>query len=108
VVDPIDGTKNYIRGVPVWATLIALLIDDEVVIGCVSAPALGRRWWAGKGGGAWTGKSLMAARAVPRLRRQRHRGCVAVVRVARRLERDRAAGSDADADAPLLAHPCVR
>jgi histidinol-phosphatase len=48
--------------VPVWATLIALLIDDEVVIGCVSAPALGRRWWAGKGGGAWTGKSLMAAR----------------------------------------------
>lgn len=62
VVDPIDGTKNYIRGVPVWATLISLLIDDEVVIGCVSAPALGRRWWAGKGSGAWTGRSLMSAK----------------------------------------------
>jgi len=62
VVDPIDGTKNYIRGVPVWATLIALVVDDEVVAGCVSAPALGRRWWASTGGGAWTGKSLMSAR----------------------------------------------
>jgi histidinol-phosphatase len=62
VIDPIDGTKNYVRGVPVWATLIALLIDDEVVIGCVSAPAMGRRWWASKGGGAWTGKSLMSAK----------------------------------------------
>ena len=41
VVDPIDGTKNYIRGVPVWATLIALMVDDEVVVGCVvSAPQL--------------------------------------------------------------------
>ncbi|MGH3496065.1 MAG: inositol monophosphatase family protein [Nocardioidaceae bacterium] len=62
VVDPIDGTKNYIRGVPVWATLIALLVDDEAVVGCVSAPALGRRWWAAKGGGAWTGRSLMSAK----------------------------------------------
>ena len=62
VIDPIDGTKNYVRGVPVWATLIGLLIGDEVVVGCVSAPALGRRWWASKGGGAWTGKSLMSAK----------------------------------------------
>jgi histidinol-phosphatase len=46
VIDPIDGTKNFIRGVPVWATLIALMINDEVVVGVVSAPALGRRWWA--------------------------------------------------------------
>jgi histidinol-phosphatase len=59
VVDPIDGTKNFVRGVPVWATLIALMIEDEVVVGCVSAPALGRRWWAAKGDGARTGKSLM-------------------------------------------------
>src|SRR5690349_14654651 len=61
VVDPIDGTKNYVRGVPVWATLIALMVDDEVVVGCVSAPLLNRRWWASKGGGAWTGRSLMRA-----------------------------------------------
>jgi histidinol-phosphatase len=61
VVDPIDGTKNFVRGVPVWATLIGLMIEDEVVAGVVSAPALGRRWWASKGRGAWTGKSLFSA-----------------------------------------------
>lgn len=54
VIDPIDGTHNYVRGVPAWATLIALLEDGEPVIGVVSAPALGRRWWARKGGGAFT------------------------------------------------------
>lgn len=62
VIDPIDGTKNFVRGVPVWATLIGLLEDDDVVLGLVSAPALGRRWWAAKGGGAWTGRSLASAR----------------------------------------------
>ena len=62
VVDPIDGTKNYIRGVPVWATLIALLDGDRPVLGVVSAPALGRRWWAAVGTGAWTGRSLSRAR----------------------------------------------
>ena len=61
VVDPIDGTKNFVRGVPVWATLIALMIDDEVVVGCVSAPQLNRRWWASAGGGSWTGRSLLNA-----------------------------------------------
>ncbi|EON24624.1 histidinol-phosphate phosphatase [Nocardioides sp. CF8] len=61
IIDPIDGTKNFVRGVPVWATLIALAVDDEVVVGVVSAPALQRRWWAVKGGGAWTGRSLMKA-----------------------------------------------
>jgi len=61
VLDPIDGTKNFVRGVPVWATLIALMDGDEVVAGLVSAPALGRRWWAGTGSGAWTGKSLASA-----------------------------------------------
>jgi histidinol-phosphatase len=61
IVDPIDGTKNYVRGVPVWATLIALAVDDEVVAGVVSAPQLNRRWWAMKDGGAWTGKSLLRA-----------------------------------------------
>ncbi len=61
IVDPIDGTKNFVRGVPVWATLIALTVEDEVVVGVVSAPALHRRWWAVKGGGAWTGRSLQKA-----------------------------------------------
>ncbi|WP_147794032.1 histidinol-phosphatase [Cellulomonas sp. Y8] len=61
VVDPIDGTKNFVRGVPVWATLIALLDGDEVVVGLVSAPALHRRWWAAVGSGAWTGRSLTSA-----------------------------------------------
>ncbi|AEE46792.1 inositol monophosphatase family protein [Cellulomonas fimi] len=61
VVDPIDGTKNFVRGVPVWATLIALIDGDEVVVGLVSAPALGRRWWAAQGSGAWTGRSLASA-----------------------------------------------
>ena len=64
IVDPIDGTKNYIRGVPVWATLIALLDGDNPVVGLVSAPALGRRWWAAQGSGAWTGRSLSAARRI--------------------------------------------
>lgn len=61
IIDPIDGTKNYVRGVPVWATLIALAVDDEVVLGVVSAPQLQRRWWASTGGGAWTGRSLLKA-----------------------------------------------
>ncbi|GGP00163.1 histidinol-phosphatase [Nonomuraea glycinis] len=61
VVDPIDGTKNYVRGVPVWATLIALMEYGKVVVGVVSAPALGRRWWASTEGGAWTGRSLTKA-----------------------------------------------
>ncbi|MEW2381698.1 histidinol-phosphatase [Micromonospora sp. NPDC047707] len=58
VVDPIDGTKNFIRGVPVWATLIALLEGDRPVAGLVSAPALGRRWWAALGEGAYAGRDL--------------------------------------------------
>ncbi|MFJ8432311.1 histidinol-phosphatase [Kitasatospora sp. NPDC094019] len=66
VIDPIDGTKNYIRGVPVWATLIALLEDgpdgvERPVVGIVSAPALHRRWWAAKGLGAYAGRSLAKA-----------------------------------------------
>ncbi|NJC70936.1 histidinol-phosphatase [Planosporangium thailandense] len=61
VIDPIDGTKNYVRGVPVWATLIALLDGDEPVVGLVSAPALGRRWWAATGLGAYAGRHRTAA-----------------------------------------------
>lgn len=62
IVDPIDGTSNFVRGVPVWATLIALEEAGEIVVGLVSAPALGRRWWAHAGGGAHTGKSFMSSR----------------------------------------------
>jgi histidinol-phosphatase len=61
VIDPIDGTKNYIRGVPIWATLIALMDGDRSVVGLVSAPALGRRWWAALGHGAYAGRHTAAA-----------------------------------------------
>ena len=54
IVDPIDGTKNFMRRMPVWGTLIALTEDGETVAAVVSSPALGRRWWAAKGMGAWT------------------------------------------------------
>ncbi|OYO19353.1 histidinol phosphatase [Enemella dayhoffiae] len=64
VIDPIDGTSNFVRGVPVWASLIGLMEGDEVVAGVVSAPALGRRWWASRGGGAYTGRSLAQARSI--------------------------------------------
>lgn len=60
LVDPVDGTKNFLRGVPAWATLIALVVDGVPVVGVASAPALGRRWWASTGDGAWT-----SARDVP-------------------------------------------
>jgi histidinol-phosphatase len=53
VIDPIDGTKNFVRGVPVWATLIGLLVEGRPVAGVVSAPALQRRWWAADGQGAY-------------------------------------------------------
>ncbi|WP_188986351.1 histidinol-phosphatase [Saccharopolyspora thermophila] len=53
VLDPIDGTKNFLRGIPVWATLIALVDGGRPVVGVVSAPALGKRWWAAAGEGAW-------------------------------------------------------
>lgn len=53
ILDPIDGTSNFLRGVPNWATLIALEVDGEVTAGVVSAPALGCRWWAERGSGAW-------------------------------------------------------
>ncbi|MDT5072282.1 MAG: histidinol-phosphatase [Mycobacterium sp.] len=54
VLDPIDGTKNFVRGVPVWSTLIALLEDGVPTVGVISAPALARRWWASAGEGAFT------------------------------------------------------
>jgi histidinol-phosphatase len=55
IVDPIDGTRNYVRGSPVWGTLVALEREGRVEAAVVSAPALGRRWWAARGEGAWAG-----------------------------------------------------
>ncbi len=58
IVDPIDGTKSYVRGVPVWSTLLALEEQGALTIGVVSAPALGRRWWGSVGAGAFTRDGL--------------------------------------------------
>ncbi|HUB04672.1 MAG TPA: histidinol-phosphatase [Solirubrobacteraceae bacterium] len=58
IIDPIDGTKNYVRGIPVWGTLLALQERDQAAIGVVSAPALGRRWWASAGAGAFGADGL--------------------------------------------------
>ena len=67
VIDPIDGTRNYTRGVPVWATLIALQVDGRLEAAVVSAPALGRRWWAGRGEGAYANGVRIRVSAVARL-----------------------------------------
>lgn len=64
VIDALDGSANYVRGVPVWATLISLVVEDEPVLGLVAAPSLARRWWAGNGSGAWTGRTLARATQV--------------------------------------------
>ncbi len=53
IIDPIDATRNYVRGVPIFGTLIALEEQGQVTVGTVSAPALGRRWWARRGDGAF-------------------------------------------------------
>src|SRR5438034_3858324 len=55
-IDPLDATKNFVRGIPVWATLIGLMDGDEVTAGVASAPALGRRWWPPRGAGRRTGR----------------------------------------------------
>jgi len=68
VVDPIDGTSNFVRGIPVWATLIALTHQEEgPVVGVVSAPAIGRRWWAVKGSGAFADNRPCRVSSVDRL-----------------------------------------
>jgi len=67
IVDPIDGTSNYVRGVPVWATLLALQRDGEILVGLVSAPALHRRWWAIRGEGAFANGERCAVSGVSRI-----------------------------------------
>jgi histidinol-phosphatase len=61
IIDPIDGTKNFVRRLPVWATLVALRDGDALTVGVVSAPALGRRWWAARGHGAFGSDGLSEA-----------------------------------------------
>lgn len=63
-VDPIDGTHNFMRGMPIFATLVAVDLDGELQAGMVSAPALGRRWWARRGGGAWVSEYGAAPRRI--------------------------------------------
>ncbi|HZQ15871.1 MAG TPA: inositol monophosphatase family protein [Gaiellaceae bacterium] len=67
IVDPIDGTKNYVRGVPVWATLLALRRGGATRVAVVSAPALGRRWWAVRGEGAFADGAPCRVSAVARV-----------------------------------------
>ncbi len=64
IIDPIDGTANFLRGVPIWGTLIALAIDSVPVVGVVSSPALGKRWWAATGHGAWAQDAAHDARRI--------------------------------------------
>lgn len=63
IIDPIDGTHNYLKGIPMWATLIALAVEGVPQVGVVSQPAIGRRWWGATGLGAWTNDSS-GARAI--------------------------------------------
>lgn len=67
IIDPIDGTRNYIRGVPVWATLIALEDRGTLTAGVVSAPAIGHRWWAARGEGAFRNGYPMRVSAVTKI-----------------------------------------
>jgi histidinol-phosphatase len=67
IIDPIDGTKSYVRGVPAWATLLALEVGAEMVVGVVSAPALGRRWWAARGRGSYADGDVIRVSEVRRL-----------------------------------------
>jgi histidinol-phosphatase len=67
IVDPIDGTTSYVRGVPIWGTLLALERDGAVELGLVSAPALGRRWWAIRGEGAFANGERCRVSSVSRI-----------------------------------------
>jgi histidinol-phosphatase len=108
IIDPIDGTKNFVRGIPVWATLLALESAGQLTVGVVSAPALGRRWWASRGNGAFAGSpqeggSAIRVSAVGRLEDaqlsngslsgwEEHGGPAGVVNLALSCWRDRAFG----------------
>ncbi len=69
IVDPIDATRNFVRGIPIFATLLAVEVEGEIVAGMVSAPAIGERWCAARGAGAWSGKRRIHVSAVGDLSR---------------------------------------
>jgi histidinol-phosphatase len=103
IVDPIDGTKNYVRGIPVFATLIALEEDGRVIAGVVSAPALSRRWWAAAGEGAFLNGNPMRVSAIATLEDahltydsivdfDQHGGAVRFLSLVRRCSRSRGFG----------------
>ena len=71
-VDPIDATANFVRGIPIFATLLAVAVEGELQLGVVSAPGLRERWVAWRGGGAWRGDRRMAVSRIGQ-----HRGCAA-------------------------------
>ena len=126
IIDPIDGTANFLRGVPVWGTLIALAVDGVPVVGVASSPAMGRRWWAARGLGAWTTASAgelgadaldtdgcgIRSRAgrsqVARVGRRATRGCLAQLPEPRAVARRRLPRPAADAVAAGLARPGLR
>jgi histidinol-phosphatase len=83
VLDPIDGTKSYVRGLDTWATLIALMDGEQVVVGVASMPALGRRWWASRGGGAFAGGAFPGGGLTLSGEGARHGRRIDVSRVAR-------------------------
>jgi histidinol-phosphatase len=66
-VDPIDATANFVRGIPIFATLLAVAVDGELQLGVVSAPAMRERWVAWRGGGAWRGNQRLAVSRVSRV-----------------------------------------
>ncbi|MDQ3281005.1 MAG: histidinol phosphatase [Acidobacteriota bacterium] len=103
IVDPIDGTKNYVRGIPVFATLIALEAEGQLSAAVISAPALTRRWWASKGDGAFcNGRKLQVSRiaSLPEAHLtydsitdfDRHGGTVQFLNLMRRCARSRGFG----------------
>ena len=100
--------RTSCAGVPVWATLIALAVDDEVVLGVVSAPQLQRRWWASAGNGAWTGRSLLKATKCEVSDVRRLEDASLSLLLALRLGRARPARRLPRAVAALLAHPRLR
>jgi histidinol-phosphatase len=65
-IDPIDGTHNFMRGVPLFGTLLAVEEEGEIMVGVMSAPAIGERWYARRGGGTWAVGSIGPGAGVPR------------------------------------------
>ena len=103
IVDPIDATANFARGIPVFATLLAIEADGQVEAGLVTAPALHSRWWAARGAGAHSGARRLTVSAVSKLEHaQMFHGSIAgsegtrlgprIVRLAERTHRQRGFG----------------